>query len=85
MLHHQQAHEDLSGSESIAPCEVGAHLLLQLIILEQTIELHEYGVGLVSQFGHTTEHILRIIAVDEHGGASLPLTGSTSFYRQQRR
>jgi hypothetical protein len=87
MPHDEQAREDLGGRrvptmdqrEAVAVGEVGAHLLIQLVVVEQPVQLDEHGIGLVSEFRHPGEHVFGGIAVDEHPGASVISAGGPSF------
>ncbi len=71
--------------QPVAAGEVGTHLLGEQVVLEQLVELDEHRIGLVGQLRHPHKDIFRRIAIDEHDHASLPLTGSTPFYRRPRR
>lgn len=85
VLHDQQPQQHLGGRrvaamhrcEPIATRQVSAHLLVQLVVLEQVVELDEHGVGLVGQFRHAGKDVFGWIAVDEHvvapsSGRSIP-------------
>jgi hypothetical protein len=79
MRHHQQAQEHL-GRRAVAAMhqpqplalrQVAAHLLIQVVVVEEVVQLDQRWIGLVGQVGHPGEHIFRRIAVDEHTGASM--------------
>ncbi len=73
--------------EPIAVGQVGPHLLVELVVVEQAVQLDEHRVGLVGQLGHPREDIFGVVAVDEHGEASLSpmaLSSSKSFYHLPR-
>src|SRR6516162_10242372 len=61
----------MHGSEPIAAHKIGAHLLIQPIIIEQTIQLKQHWVDLLGQFGHAGKHIFGRITVDEHAASLL--------------
>jgi hypothetical protein len=58
-----------------------------VVVVEQAVQLDEHRVGLVGQLGHPREDIFGVVAVDEHGEASLSpmaLSSSTSCYHLPR-
>ncbi len=80
MLHDQQPQQHLGGcrvptvdgGQPVAVRQVSAHLLVQVVVIEQLVELDEHGVRLLSQFGHAGKHIFHRVAIDQH---SLPPLG----------
>jgi hypothetical protein len=80
VLHDQQAEQHLSRRrvaamderEAVAARQVRAHPGVQLVVFEQPIQLHQHRIGLVGQLRHAREDVLGLVAVDEHGAASLP-------------
>jgi hypothetical protein len=82
MLDHEQTQENfprrgvapMDGGQPVAPRQVGAYLAVELVVVEQAVEVHEHGVGLVREFGHAGEHILCVVVVDEHRSASSGLS-----------
>jgi len=65
MFAQQHAQDDFDGGgmpsvhqgPPIPFSQVIAHLLIQLVILEQHVELLEHRIGLSGHFGHTSKHI----------------------------
>ncbi len=78
MLNHQQAQNHLGGGrvpsmhqrETIPVSKIVAHVLIEVVVVEQSIKLDEYRIGLIGQFRHAREDIFGIILVDEHHAAS---------------
>ena len=68
---------------AIPPHEIRMHLLIQPIVIEQAIHLHQHRVGLVGSFRHAGKDVFGRIAVDEHQAALLLLASllahSTTF------
>jgi hypothetical protein len=48
-------------------------LLIQLVIVEQSVQLSQHRIGLLRQLGNSRKHIFSFILVNEHFLASLPL------------
>ena len=87
MLDDQQPQDDLSGRgmpavhqrQPRAAGQVGAHLPVELVVVQQVVELDEHRVGLRGQFGHAGEHIFGVVAVDEHTDTSVESAVGPSF------
>ena len=72
-------------SQPISPREVAIYLGIELVVVEHTVERHEHRVDLHSQLVRLRGDIFRVVTVNEHSSASLPLTDGASFYRRLRR
>lgn len=92
VLHNEQAQEHLGRRgvaamdqrQLVALCQVGAHLLVETIVVEEAVQRDEHGVRLVGQLGHTGEDIRGWVTVDEHNDASSLSAVNSAFYRQLR-
>jgi hypothetical protein len=61
----------MDRGQPIPAHQIGADLLIQLIVLEQAIQLDQDGIGLIGQFGHAGTDVFGRIAVDEHTASLL--------------
>jgi hypothetical protein len=50
-------------------------VLIQFVIVEQSIQLSQHRIDLCRQLGHPSEHFFSCILVDQHRLASLPPSG----------
>src|SRR6266700_2791894 len=55
----------------IALAEIAAHLLIQLIIVQEAIQFLENRVGFCCQFRHQSKHIFSYVTVNQHLLSSL--------------
>jgi hypothetical protein len=47
--------------------EIGPHLPVQLVIIEQFVQLFEHWIDLRRQLGHPCCHIFSRVAINQHG------------------
>src|SRR5439155_6202220 len=63
----------MDQGETIAFPKVTPDLLIQLVIVEQSVQLSQHRIGLLGQLGNLRKHIFSFILVNKHFRASLPL------------
>jgi hypothetical protein len=61
----------MDRGQPLAVGQVPVHLLVELVVVQQPLQLHQHRVGLVGQLGHPGEDIFTWIAIDQHTGASV--------------
>jgi hypothetical protein len=69
--------------EAVALGKVNAQLRVRLVVVEEAIQLDEHWIGLASGLGRTRKDIIGVVAVDEHGEASVSAlfpSASAPFY-----
>ncbi len=58
--------------QPITAGQVGAHLVEELVVIEQPVKLDQYGVHLVGQFRYAGEDVFGRIAVNKHPSDPFP-------------
>lgn len=53
--------------QGIARAQVGTNLAVELIILQETVQLLQEGIGVLGKFWDSGKHVFIGIAIDEHG------------------
>jgi hypothetical protein len=59
--------------EAVPLAKIGAHLLIQRVIVEQLIQLAQHPIDALGHARHPAKHVFGFVAIHQHARASLLL------------
>lgn len=63
---HRRRMAPMDQRQAVSLAQIGADVLVQLVIFQHTLESLEHGINLGGQFGHASKHVFGLVGIDEH-------------------